>query len=157
VRELNVTAMIDIMVLLLIFLLETYTTSSLSVSQSKDLLVPASTSDRPPADGVAITISMSEVTVNDVRVAAVVDGTVPTAAREGGDAASPLVQPLLAALEKEVAKQKTVARDNPAAPFTGRVNVVADKRVPYQTLMAVLYTAGRADLRQFRLLTTRER
>jgi len=152
IRELNITAMMDMMTIILVFLLKSYTASSLSVQQTRDLVIPASTSEAKPQDNVNITVSLAEVTVNDKRVTPVVNGTIPASARAGGDARSPLVQPLLAALQKEVEKQKYIAKYNPAAPFAGRVNVIADKRIPYQTLIAVLYTAGQAELRQYKLL-----
>jgi biopolymer transport protein ExbD len=155
IKELNITAMMDMMTIILVFLLKSYTASSLSVQQTKDLVIPASTSEQKPQDNVNITVSLAEVAVNDKRVTAVVNGTIPAAARAGGDAKSPLVEPLLAALQKEVEKQKYIARYNPAAPFAGKVNVIADKRIPYQTLIAVLYTAGQAELRQYKLLAMR--
>jgi biopolymer transport protein ExbD len=56
------------------------------------------------------------------------------------------------ALKKEVDKQKYIAQYNKAAPFTGRVNVVADKKIPYRTLMDVLYTAGQAELGEYKFM-----
>ncbi len=56
------------------------------------------------------------------------------------------------ALKKEVDKQKYIARFNKDAPFTGRVNVVADKKIPYRTLMEVLYTAGQAELGEYKFM-----
>jgi biopolymer transport protein ExbD len=51
-----------------------------------------------------------------------------------------------------VDKQKYIAQYNQDAPFTGRVNVVADKKVPYRTLMEVLYTAGQAELGEYKFM-----
>ena len=58
----------------------------------------------------------------------------------------PLTEEQRRQIAEEVEKQKYIAKYNPAAPFTGRVNVVADRRIPYRTLMEVLYTAGQAEL-----------
>jgi biopolymer transport protein ExbD len=152
IKELNITAMMDMMTIILVFLLKSYTASSLSVQQSADLVIPASSSQARPQDSINVIVSLSEVSVNDKRTTPVVNGVIPEEFRAGG---SPLVSALLEALEKEVDKQKYIARYNPNAPFLGRVNVIADKRIPYQTIIAVLYTAGQAELKQYKLLALR--
>jgi biopolymer transport protein ExbD len=155
IKELNITAMMDMMTIILVFLLKSYTASALSVQQTNELVIPSSTSQSKPQDSINVTISLSEVVVNDKKAAPVVSGTIPASFRAGGSAQNPLVEPLLALLKKEVEKQKYIAKYNPAVPFTGRVNVIADKRIPYQTIIAVLYTAGQAELRQYKLLALR--
>ena len=77
-------------------------------------------------------------------------GVIPASAKEGGRADAFYVGAVYDALKKEVEKQKTIARYNKDAPFTGRINVVADKRIPYRTLMEVLYTAGQAELGDYK-------
>ena len=54
------------------------------------------------------------------------------------------------ALKKEVDKQKYIAQYNKNAPFSGRINIIADKKVTYRTLMEVLYTAGQAELGEYK-------
>jgi biopolymer transport protein ExbD len=147
IKELNITAMMDMMTIILVFLLKSYTSSSINVQQNESLQVPKSTTQQKPQESVNITISTREVTVNDKKTTQIVNGVVPAENMNG-----PLISPLLDALVKEVDKQKYIAKYNPAAPFTGRVNIIADKRVPYQTLIAVLYTAGQAELGQYKLL-----
>jgi biopolymer transport protein ExbD len=152
VTALNITAMMDMMTIILVFLLKSYTASSLSVQQSAELVIPNSSSQVRPQDSINIIVSLSEISVNDKKTAPVVNGLIPEEYRSGG---TPLVSALLEALEKEVDKQKYIAKYNPNAPFLGRVNVIADKRIPYQTIISVLYTAGQAELKQYKLLALR--
>src|SRR5512141_303492 len=63
IRELNITAMMDMMTIILVFLLKSYTASALSVQQSKDLVIPSTTSAGKPQDNVNVTVSLAEVTV----------------------------------------------------------------------------------------------
>src|SRR5207248_3319391 len=97
-------------------------------------------------------VSQVELTVNDKRATPVLNGDVPAAFHENEDATNMLLPSLFDMLQKEVDKQKYIARYNPQAPFTGRVNVIADRRIPYRTVLAVLYTAGQAELSSYKLM-----
>ena len=44
------------------------------------------------------------------------------------------------------------AARNPAAPFTHELSVIGDKRIPYDLLLTVLYTAGQAELENYRFV-----
>jgi biopolymer transport protein ExbD len=77
---------------------------------------------------------------------------IPVAAKEGARADAFYVGVVYDALKKEVDKQKYIAQYNKDAPFTGRVNVVADKKIPYRTLMEILYTAGQAELGEYKFM-----
>jgi biopolymer transport protein ExbD len=152
VKELNITAMMDMMTIILVFLLKSYSASSLSVNLSEDLRIPQSTAQVQPQDDVNVTISMREIAVNDRAVVPAEGGRIPAQFKEGGKPEAFYVGAVHAALKKEVEKQKYIARYNPKAPFTGRVNVIADRRIPYRTIMEVLYTAGQAELGEYRFM-----
>ena len=152
IKELNITAMMDMMTIILVFLLKSYTASSTNVSMTDKLSIPNSTTQLNPKDDVNVTITTAEITVNDKTAAAVVSGIIPAEYRAGKQANNPLVVTLYEALKKEVEKQKYIAKYNTAAPFAGRVNIISDKRIPYQTLLAVLYTAGQAELGEYKFM-----
>src|SRR3569832_2794861 len=60
VNFLNITAMLDIMTIILVFLLKTLGESSAAVPQSDDLRLPASIMKKPPAqEGVLVSVSLS--------------------------------------------------------------------------------------------------
>jgi biopolymer transport protein ExbD len=152
VSELNITAMMDMMTIILVFLLKSYQASTINVTMTADLTVPQSTTQLIPQDNIGLTVSMKEILVGERRVVEIQNGIVPSTAKEGGKADSFYVAAVYDALKKEVDKQKYIAQFNKNAPFTGRVNVVADKRVPYRTLMEVLYTAGQAELGEYKFM-----
>jgi biopolymer transport protein ExbD len=152
VSELNITAMMDMMTIILVFLLKSYQTSTVNVTMTADLTVPVSSTQLVPQDNVGLTVSMKEILVGERRVVEIRDGIIPAAVKEGGKADSFYVAAVYDALKKEVDKQKYIAQFNKNAPFTGRVNVVADKRIPYRTLMEVLYTAGQAELGEYKFM-----
>ena len=152
IKELNITAMMDMMTILLVFLLKSYSASSLSINLSDELKLPASTSQVQPQDNISVTISLGEVAVNDRKAVGAENGIIPAGYKEEGKADGFYIGAIYDALKKEVDKQKYIAQYNAKAPFTGRVNIIADKRVPYRTLMEVLYTAGQAELGEYKFM-----
>jgi hypothetical protein len=122
----------------------------------EDLSIPQSTTQLHPQENITVTISLREVTVNERRAVDVRGGAIPAAAKEGGRADAFYVGAVFDALKKEVDKQKYIAQYNKAAPFTGRLNVVADKGIPYRTLMEVLYTAGQAELGEYKFMVLKD-
>ena len=156
INELNIVAMMDMMTIILVFLLKSYSASSLNVNINEQLKVPVSTTQVQPQDNVNVTVSLSEVAVNDRRALAVSAGVVPAGAKEGGRADAFFVGALHEALKREVDKQKAIARYNPSHPFSGRINVIADRRVPYRTIVEVLYTAGQAELGEYKLMVMKQ-
>lgn len=152
IKELNIVAMMDMMTIILVFLLKSYQASAIDVNLSEQLALPQSTAQLHPQENITVTVSTQEVTVNARRVVEVRGGAIPASAKEGGRADAFYVAAVGDALRKEVEKQKAIARFNKDAPFTGRLNVIADKRVPYRTLMEILYTAGQAELGEYKFM-----
>ncbi|HTP51029.1 MAG TPA: biopolymer transporter ExbD [Anaeromyxobacteraceae bacterium] len=152
IKELNIVAMMDMMTILLVFLLKSYQTSTINVNMGEHLTLPASTTQLAPQENITITLSMDELTVNDRRVLALEGGAIPAREKEGGKADAFYVGVVYDALKREVDKQKYIAQFNKTAPFSGRVNLVADKKITYRTLMEVLYTAGQAELGEYKFM-----
>jgi biopolymer transport protein ExbD len=152
IKALNIVAMMDMMTILLVFLLKSYQASTLSVNMSEALTIPASSTQLVPQENISITVSMTGVAVNDRRVVPLQAGVIPPSFKEGGRAEAFYVGSVFEALRKEVDKQKYIAQYNKNAPFSGRINVIADKRITYRTLMEVLYTAGQAELGEYKFM-----
>src|SRR3954466_13562994 len=69
VNFLNITAMLDIMTIILVFLLKTLGESSAAVPQSDDLRLATSiVKTAPEQEGVLVTISKSQIIVGDEKV-----------------------------------------------------------------------------------------
>jgi biopolymer transport protein ExbD len=156
ISELNITAMMDMMTIILVFLLKSYSASAINVNMGDNLAIPASSTQLNPQENITVTVAVNEVSVNDRVVIRGADGmgggVVPPRFKEGGKADAFYIGSLYDGLKKEVDKQKYIAQYNRNAPFTGRVNVVVDKRVPYRTLMEILYTAGQAELGEYKFM-----
>ena len=152
IKELNIVAMMDMMTILLVFLLKSYQASTLSVNMGADLTVPVSSTELHPQENISITISQNELAVNDKAVVPLELGRIPAKYKDGQKAEAFYVGPVYDALKREVDKQKYIAQYNKNVPFTGRINVIADKKISYRTLMEVLYTAGQAELGEYKFM-----
>jgi biopolymer transport protein ExbD len=152
IKELNIVAMMDMMTILLVFLLKSYQASAINVNMGQDLSIPTSSTQLHPQENITVTISLKDLSVNERKVVEVKNGVIPAAAKEGGKADAFYVGALYDALKKEVDKQKYIAQYNKNAPFAGRINVVADKKIAYRTLMEILYTAGQAELGEYKFM-----
>jgi biopolymer transport protein ExbD len=147
IKELNITAMMDMMTIILVFLIKSYTASSITVTASEDVRPPLSTTRLTPKDTIAITVTPKSILVGDKKKVDLTNMAVKPSDLDGKR-----ILPLDAALQKEVEKLKYIAERNPAAPFNREVAIIGDKRVPYELLSSVLYTAGQNELENFRFV-----
>jgi biopolymer transport protein ExbD len=147
IRELNITAMMDIMTIILVFLLKAYSSSAVAMSSSQDVHPPASSSRLFPHETVSVTVTPEVILVGDKTVLALENGALPASVLQGR-----LILPLAQALKGEVAKLKFLAEKRPNEPFRRELSVIGDRNIPYDLLLAVLYTAGQSELEHFRFV-----
>ena len=100
------------------------------------------TSDAP------ITVTPRHILVGDKVKATLEKNMQPRADEMQGK----LILPVDAALKKEVEKLKYIAERNPSAPFMHEVSIIGDRKIPYEVLSSVLYTAGQNELENFRFV-----
>ena len=151
IKELNIVAMMDMMTIILVFLMKSFASSNVAMTSSEEVRPPVSSARTPPKDTVAITITPRVVLVGDKVRAQLEGGKFRPADLQGR-----LVVPLDTALKKEVEKLKFIAARNPTAPFTHELTVIGDKRVQYDLLMTVLYTAGQNELENYRFVVVQK-
>ncbi len=145
---LNITAMTDMFTLLLVFLLQSYSTSSVEINPIDQLTLPHSNSYKNPTDVLQISISLNEIRVLDKVVATVKDRQIASADVDPQD--SNFIQPLFKELQeraKDPKSKKSDEQDN------GQLLLQADQNLPYQTLRKVMYTASMAGFPHVKLIT----
>jgi len=147
IRELNIVAMMDMMTIILVFLLKSYSASSISLTASEDIRPPISTTRATPKDTVAVTITPKGILVGDRKVVELQNSAIPSRLLDGRR-----VIPLDQALKREVDKLKYIEARNPSAPFNHELSVIGDRKVPYDLLLTVLYTAGQNELENYRFV-----
>lgn len=142
IGHLNLTPMMDIMTMLLVFLVMSFATEPSNINTSLDMKPPETTSKTPLDAATKVTISKKEITVEDTIVA-----TVP-----GLDTKTQVeIAPLRDALIERVDHLKAI-ESRGGKPFDGRLLVVADSSTPYSLITAVLATAGSAQFAEYKLV-----
>src|SRR5258708_14717009 len=106
-RELNIVAMMDMMTIILVFLLKSYSASSVAVTASEDVRPPLSTTRTTPKDTVAVTITPKNILVGEKAVVELIAGAIPRGQLRGR-----VVLPLDPSLKQEVDKLKYIAERN---------------------------------------------
>jgi biopolymer transport protein ExbD len=155
ISELNLTAMMDMMTIILVFLLKTFATTTLSVTFDGNMKVPSSFSQLSPREAVNVTVSRSVVLVEGEAVAPINAGKVdPTLKRDGENGY--YITPLVAVLEKYARKERRVA-ELMGQEWDQQLMVVADQNTPYRLLTEILYSCGQAGYQNYRLLVLKKK
>ncbi len=145
---LNITSMTDMFTLILVFLLQNFSTSSVEINPVNGLKLPVSNSFKNPVDILQISVSLDEIRVKDKVVARVQNRQIASADVDPQD--SNFIQPLFKELQeraKDPKSQKSDGQDN------GQLLLQADQNLPYQTLRKVMYTASMAGFPHVKLIT----
>jgi len=158
INFLNITAMLDIMTIILVFLLKSLGESSNAIPQSDDLRLPTSVAKSDPhQEGVTLTISKSQILVGDQKI-------IPLPGRESqaqtGVGAQhkrggpndlyivPLGNVLQTARRTDVALRRAKGLD----PSTSEAIIIADKGTPYRLFIEVLFTLGQSEFGKYHLM-----
>lgn len=153
---LNIYPMMDMMTILLVFLIQNFAASgAANVVQSAELQIPKSTSEEAVEPSLSITISASEIVVEGKQVLSLRNGQVDPSQKQGGSNGF-LVTPLLTVLQQHRDRLKLIAQSRAAGQFRGEVQILADRRTPYRTVVEVLYTMGQAEFKALRFVLLKE-
>ncbi|NOZ85826.1 MAG: hypothetical protein GXP49_06120 [Deltaproteobacteria bacterium] len=145
----QMNSMLDILTIILVFLLKSYSTNPVNITQSNDLTLPISTSTLKPEHTVTVAISKKDIMVDNNAVVEVRDGKVDASAKRDGEH-SYFITPLYDALFDKAENARNVAKYNPDVEFKGRLTVIADEETPFRLLSEVMYTAGQAEYSQYK-------
>jgi biopolymer transport protein ExbD len=148
ITGLNLTAMMDMMTILLVFLVKSYTTDPERINSSDKLMPPRSSATEELKPAVTIMVSTEGLMVEDKLVKRMDDLTV----EQVNKARIPELEDALTTRVEELKRLEQMG----GRPFDGSLLVVADKNTPYNILTAVLYTAGQAQFSNYRLLVQKK-
>ena len=115
-EPLSINSLMDIMTILLVFLIKSYSSDPVTLKQTEDLKPPFSSSQLKPDPSTTMTLTLKGVLVDDepaVQIATS-DGQIAESDREGGGF---LISPVFTKLEAAVEHQKEIASYNASAEF----------------------------------------
>lgn len=146
--SLNINSLMDIMTIMLVFLLKNYGEDPLKV-QGQDLKTPSSFAELRPEDAMTITISQKAILVDDKKAVDVTNGAVDKSQKKGGETSFeivPLFEELQIAVKKKKQEKQLLKQE-----YKPLATVIVDQASPYRLLQEVMFTAGQAELSQFKL------
>ena len=158
INFLNITAMMDMMTIILVFLLKSLSTSTASLPQSQDLQLPKTVLTTEPdsePEGLPVIISKSQIIVGETVVCPVP----PDAAQYGieakykrGSRNDYFIVPLGSALQAWRDTDKRIRIATGKDPTHSEAIVIGDQSTPYRLLTEVMYTLGQTEFARFHMM-----
>ena len=158
INFLNITAMLDMMTIILVFLLKSLSASTASLPQSQDLQLPKTiltTSPDSEPEGLAVIVSKSQIIVGETVVCPVS----PDAAQYGveakykrGSRNDYFIVPLGSALQSWRDTDKRIRMATGRDPSQSEAILIADVSTPYRLLTEVMFTLGQTEFAKFHMM-----
>lgn len=145
---LNITSMTDMFTIMLVFLLQTYSTSDVNITPDSAVRLPTSASMSSPTESIKLSLSKEALKIDQTKLADVKNEDFMATDLEDKDKnfIKPLFQELDRIAKSETEKDKDFVKE-------GKILLQADKDLPYSTLRKVMYTASMAGFPQLKLIT----
>ena len=151
---LNITPMMDMMTILLVFLLKQFSVQAAALQMPPEMQLPTSTIEQQRPLAVNITITQSAILVEGDGVTTVRNGAVdPSVKRDGANGY--YITPVVDVLTKHANRLKKIAAMG-GTQFDGTAMIMVDKNTPYRLLTEVLYSAGQAEFKNYHLVVIRK-
>lgn len=144
--DLPLTPMVDMFVILVIFLLQFFAASGQTLNLSAETVLPGSTSHEQIEQAVQIEVTRDYIALEGVKVANVDE-------LSGNDLRIPGLADGLTKLRE---KTERIAAKNPNVTFDGKAILVADKRVKYDTITRIMFTAGNSGYGKINMAVTQK-
>jgi biopolymer transport protein ExbD len=158
--ELNITSMMDMMTIILVFLLKSYSTQDISIAASDDLQLPSSSAQKAPELAVNLVVAKNQIVVDGVPVLNLTEvpdddnpGQALIAVPEDEKRGQSITKLYDRLLEKaEAAKSLGAQSGTQEFDFKGRILLQVDRSMPFSVLREVMYTAGQAQFGEFKFV-----
>ena len=152
---LTITSMMDMMTIILVFLLKSYSTTDITVKPDANLMLPASSSVATPSMAVQVLIAKNRILVDGDEVMLLdydqTTGTIqiPDSALDPSELS--YVLPLGTILDT-VRDELEGQHQNTQTEFGGEILLQIDRDVPFDVVQRVLYTAGMEQFGEFQFV-----
>lgn len=146
--KIQITSMVDMFVILLVFLLKSYSASPVVLTPGDDMKLPVSTSSKNPVEALKLVVSPNGIFVEDKKIVEMKDGILPVSSVDESD--TQFIRALYTELDDQAKKSRKIASQNTELDFDGKVVMQAERSLPYDLLRKVMYTsmmAGYSDVK----------
>ncbi len=147
--DIDITSLLDILTIMLVFLLQSYNSSGVVINVPKGIELPTSNSESLNNFGVNIQISKTQIWVDDKEVLNTENADGSNIYDEGGRRVIPLYDQLVKV--KELIKQSEKLSPQ-AKKFGGVANLIVDKSLKYSYVKKIMYTCAAAGFKEFKFV-----
>jgi len=150
--DLDITSLLDILVIMLVFLLKSYNASGIILNVPKGLELPKSESQSINTSGVMIQVTPETIYVDD-QVILDTKNLPRRTYDHNGRRIIPLYNELVR--KKDLVKQiKRTSKE--ATKFTGVANLILDKSLKYSYIKKIMYTCAAAGYKTYKFVVLGE-
>ena len=160
------SSMMDVITIILVFILKSFSTQPSAFTSAKDLEMPYSLSDFNPEESLHLIISKKAILFEHEEVLRFRGGAFRVQSNTPNKLRIPELYRVLTEAKKNIqnTKRDALTRSFPNSksiidskiPFTGILAIQADKAVPYSTLKKVMHTAAVSGFKVVRFLAARQ-
>lgn len=149
---LQITSLIDTLVIILVFMLMTIGSGSVNLEMASNIKLPWSTQGADLTQGVKLIARTDGITLEEQAIVPLANGEVAkNQTTENNKKITVLFQRLA-----EMAQKSQKAASTTGVKFEGKILLQADKTIPLKTIKQVLYTAARAGYNDFKFAVIRQ-
>jgi biopolymer transport protein ExbD len=148
--SIQITSMADVFMILLVFLLKTFSTGLNNITPSNDVILPVAHSEDGIAEALKIEITPNNILVDDHPITMMKDYRPDDTDIEGDG--SP--RSLNTALMHE--RKRNPASADSTSSLTSQVLVLADQNTPFITIRSVMTAAEHSGFKQFKLVVVED-
>jgi biopolymer transport protein ExbD len=147
--KLNITSMIDMFTLMVVFLLKNYSSQGQLVTPATGLLLPSSSIEKNATEALSVKVSKTTILVeNEV----VIDESMFASIMNQKEF---MIDALFTVLKRNHDEaQKSSERFG--TEFSGKISIQGDVEIPYNILTRVMYTCGQAGFPDMNLVVYRK-
>lgn len=146
--KLNITSMIDMFTLMVVFLLKNYSSQGQLVTPATGLLLPTSSVEKNASEALSVKVSKNTIMVeNDIIIDEQMYRKLITQQEF-------MIDPLYKVLNKHCEEAKKSAKMF-KTEFSGKISIQGDIEIPYNILTRVMYTCGQAGYPMMNLVVYR--
>ena len=153
ITHLNLTAMMDMMSILLVFMIKSMATQTSTLNMGDVSLPQSKTQLPPPEEAVSVVVARTAILVEGAPVVAVKSGDVDASEKASGQFGIEIGK-----LKDILGKHRTRLSKIAAAQgkeTSKELTIVADRDTPYKLIASVIYTAGQAEFQNYRMIVLR--
>jgi len=138
----QLTSLIDVMTILLVYLLKSFSAEGEIVTQTKGLILPESSANKKPVLSVVLAVNKEYI---------LAENTVIIRTSEALQDKNLVIMPLAEWLRKRRQTTEKIEAFSSKTKFSGDITIQGDKNIKFDILKKIMYTCGQEGFNNFQL------